>query len=394
VRTTKKAAANVLTGVELFCGIGGFRVAAEGLGIKTIWANDLDQQACDVYSARFGADGVVQGDIAELVDSVPPHDVLTAGFPCQPFSAAGKKLGVKDPRGTLFQSIVDVLERRAPKYFTLENVKRILTMERGVHFATVLAALSRLPYFLEWRVLNAKHFGLAQNRERVVIVGHRIDGESPRSTAVRLLTATDARQLPRPLIRLLDAPNAWPAIEDHALKFPNWGLAVNGKFLAGEIELFSDGAPEVTLRDVLLRNPPPEYDLTESTLARLGENEPVERFVQGVEILSNQAGGARMGYTIFGIEGLAPTLTASTSRHYERYKIGDRYRRLTPVEYARLQGFSDDHCASRRGYDQYSLYGNAVPPPLVQWAMQRLLSGDAVCSSELSAAEPELFDAI
>lgn len=79
-----------------------------------------------------------------------------------------------------------------------------------------------------------------------------------------------------------------------------------------------------------------------------------------------------MGYTIFGISGVAPTLTSTTSRHYERYKIGNRYRRLTNVEYARLQGFPDDHCKAVSVYEQYALFGNAVPPPLVEWVMGQL----------------------
>jgi DNA (cytosine-5)-methyltransferase 1 len=80
-----------------------------------------------------------------------------------------------------------------------------------------------------------------------------------------------------------------------------------------------------------------------------------------------------MGYTIFGINGVAPTLTATTSRHYERYKVGDRYRRLTNVEYARLQGFPDDHCRAVSVYDQYALFGNAVPPPVVEWVLRQIL---------------------
>jgi DNA (cytosine-5)-methyltransferase 1 len=81
-----------------------------------------------------------------------------------------------------------------------------------------------------------------------------------------------------------------------------------------------------------------------------------------------------MGYTIFGTSGLAPTLTAATSRHYERYKINGRYRRLTNIEYARIQGFPDNHCREVSIYDQYGLFGNAVPPPIVKWVLGRLQS--------------------
>ena len=81
-----------------------------------------------------------------------------------------------------------------------------------------------------------------------------------------------------------------------------------------------------------------------------------------------------MGYTVFGIEGVASTLTSTTSRHYERYKIGDKYRRLTDVEYARLQGFPDDHCLAVALRDRYILYGNAVPPPMVSWTLQKIMA--------------------
>lgn len=100
-----------------------------------------------------------------------------------------------------------------------------------------------------------------------------------------------------------------------------------------------------------------------------------------------------MGYTIFGVAGIAPTLTASTSRHYERYKIGDKYRRLTPIEYARLQGFSDDHCNSVSGYDQYMLYGNALPPPIARWVLRRLLFIGSNPMSTPITIQPELFHA-
>lgn len=79
-----------------------------------------------------------------------------------------------------------------------------------------------------------------------------------------------------------------------------------------------------------------------------------------------------MGYTVFGTKGLSPTLTASTSRHYERYKIGDKFRRLTNIEYARLQGFPDDHCVGVTVYDQYQLYGNAIPPQMAEWALTKI----------------------
>src|SRR5262249_49025274 len=113
--------------VELFAGIGGFRIAADRRGLKTTWANDNASKACAVYRSRFGSRELVEGALRELRGSIPPHDVLTAGFPCQPFSSAGKKKGIRDPRGTLFHVIVETLDRLQPRFFVLENVKRLLT---------------------------------------------------------------------------------------------------------------------------------------------------------------------------------------------------------------------------------------------------------------------------
>lgn len=90
-----------------------------------------------------------------------------------------------------------------------------------------------------------------------------------------------------------------------------------------------------------------------------------------------------MGYTVFGINGLAPTLTSSTNRHYERYQINNQYRRLTPIEYARIQGFPDNHCEGISTYDQYALYGNAVLPPMVKWVIHRLMTHQSIYFNDL-----------
>jgi DNA (cytosine-5)-methyltransferase 1 len=365
-----------LTTVELFCGIGGFRHAADKLGLRTVWANDFSASACSVYRNRYGSDVLHEGDIRAALESIPSHDILTGGFPCQPFSAAGKKAGIRDPRGTLFQTIVDVVRQKQPKHFVLENVKRLLSMEHGVHFATVLSALSSLDYFIEWRVLNAKDFGLAQNRERVIIVGTRIHGDDGLMSVPDALRLAMQSEISHGVRTMLRDSSGWKSFEKHNAKFPFWGVALHGKYFSVDLQGFSAALPKVSLLDVLDAEVADEYDYTEQTLGRLHMNETVDRFVHGVEIISNQGGGARMGYTIFGVNGLAPTLTASTSRHYERYQIGDRYRRLTPQEYARLQGFSDDHCSIAKGYDQYALYGNAVPPPMVEWVLGRLVKGN------------------
>jgi DNA (cytosine-5)-methyltransferase 1 len=188
---------------------------------------------------------------------------------------------------------------------------------------------------------------------------------------IKLASVSDLGALGRSKQNLLDTAS-WRSIHKHRRKFDNWGIAFKGSFFSCDLSGFSLKTEKVVLADVLESRVSDDFDFTESTLDWIANNTEVNRFVHGVEILSNQKGGARMGYTIFGVNGIAPTLTSTTSRHYERYKIGDRYRRLTNVEYARIQGFPDDHCAKLSVYDQYALYGNAVPPPMAQWVLKRL----------------------
>jgi DNA (cytosine-5)-methyltransferase 1 len=355
--------------VELFAGVGGFRLAVERAGWSTLWANDVCPKACSVYRDRFGEGEIRGGDFAAFRDAVPAHDLLTAGFPCQPFSSAGKKKGIRDTRGTLFEGIVEILRRHQPAFFVLENVKRLLAMEEGRHFAAILAALARLDYALEWRLLNAAHFGLPQNRERVFLIGVRREGQP---AAVRLASALDLACLDGQAAARLFRSDGWQAISRHGKRFPTWGLAGGGRMFAADLEGFSFAQGPVTLGSVLQPDVAEEFDFTEATLGWIRSNTIVNRFVRGVEVLSNQRGGARMGYTIYGVNGLAPTLTSATSRHYERYKVGARYRRLTNVEYARIQGFPDDHCRAVPLRAQYALLGNAVPPAMAAWVLGRL----------------------
>jgi len=133
--------------VELFAGIGGFRLASDELGIKTIWANDINDNAAKIYQQYGGS--FVQGDIRNLRHLIPNHHLLTAGLPCQPFSSAGKKKGINDPRGTLFEVVAQIIKTHSPLFFVLENVKRLLSMDKGQHFATILNSLSSLGYLIE-----------------------------------------------------------------------------------------------------------------------------------------------------------------------------------------------------------------------------------------------------
>ena len=164
--------------VDLFCGIGGFHLAAKSatqeLGFieECVWACDIDKWARETYSENFGIEP--DGDITEVnpID-IPDHDLLCAGFPCQPFSVFGKMRGFEDTRGTLFFEIARTLKKKNPRFFILENVKQLVSHRGGETLAVILETLNDLGYNYHKRVLDARNFGLPQKRERVIIVGQR-----------------------------------------------------------------------------------------------------------------------------------------------------------------------------------------------------------------------------
>ena len=225
----------VLKFIELFAGIGGFRYGLENCGdilqskttkniqknmpfikerkagFACVWANEWDKYACQIYRKNFGNKNIrpiesqlhkrpkklnspkdkllkrkcldsekwdeksrlYEGDIRSIsAESIPDHDLLTAGFPCPSFSIAGKRKGFKDFRGALFFEICRIAEVKKPHLLLLENVKGLLSHEDGETFTIILDSLSELGYNCEWEVLNSKNFGVPQNRERVFIIGH------------------------------------------------------------------------------------------------------------------------------------------------------------------------------------------------------------------------------
>ncbi len=166
------------TFIDLFAGIGGFRMAMQQLGGKCVFSSEWDKEAQRTYYANYGE--VPFGDITQ--DSVKAYipdnfDVLCAGFPCQAFSIAGKRGGFEDVRGTLFFDVAEIIKRKRPKAVFLENVKGLLSHDKGRTFQTILNTLREdLGYTVpEPRILNAKNYGLPQNRERVYIVAFRDD---------------------------------------------------------------------------------------------------------------------------------------------------------------------------------------------------------------------------
>ncbi len=159
--------------IDLFAGIGGIRLGFDQAfdGVNCVFTSEIDKFAIQTYKANFGDDNI-HGDITEISEfDVPEHDILLAGFPCQPFSQAGLKKGFSDTRGTLFFDIERILLERKPKAFLLENVKQLRGHDKGRTLQVILDHLKDAGYVVYHDVLKARDFGIPQNRERIFIVG-------------------------------------------------------------------------------------------------------------------------------------------------------------------------------------------------------------------------------
>lgn len=158
--------------IDLFAGIGGIRLGFEKIGAECVFSSEWDKHAQDMYEENFGERPL--GDINEInPKDIPDHDFLLAGFPCQPFSIAGKQLGFADTRGTLFFNIEKILEEKRPYGFLLENVSRLVTHDKGRTFKVIIDKLENLGYTVYYKVLNTIDFGLPQLRKRIYIVGFK-----------------------------------------------------------------------------------------------------------------------------------------------------------------------------------------------------------------------------
>lgn len=173
---------NKFTFIDLFAGIGGFHVAAKNNGGKCLFASEIDQYAKEAYTANYNLQPY--GDITQINSiNIPAHDLLCAGFPCQPFSIIGNRLGFDDMRGTLFFEIARILQAKRPSMLVLENVKQLSTHNRKKTITRILQSLNTLGYKIYWKVINALDCGIPQKRERTIIVGfsdHSVDFSWPK----------------------------------------------------------------------------------------------------------------------------------------------------------------------------------------------------------------------
>lgn len=162
--------------IDLFCGVGGFRLALEAVGGRCVFSSEIDKFAQKTYSANFGE--VPRGDITEIpADEVPPHEVIAGGFPCQSFSMAGERKGLSDPRGSLFYEVLRIASTHEPRALFLENVPGLLSHSRGATFRVMIDALNEAGYRVSWAVIDSSPL-VPQRRVRVYIVALR--GEGPR----------------------------------------------------------------------------------------------------------------------------------------------------------------------------------------------------------------------
>ena len=297
--------------IDLFAGIGGFRLALDSFGGKCVFTSEIDKHAQQVYKANYG--DLPEGDIAQISSqSIPAHNILCGGFPCQPFSISGKQKGFDDIRGTAFFEIIRIAEFHQPQMLLLENVKNFATHNQGQTLKTVISSLNKIGYEVNHQLLNASHFGLPQNRERIFFVAFRKD-----------LNPTKKFQFPKPthsLVRLKDI-----ILTDSETK--------SFRIQRGDVSYHNTS--EKSLADF------PQKPVRIGTVGKGGQGERIYHENGHAITLSAYGGG----------------IGAKTGL----YLINGHLRKLAPAECARLQGFPDNFKLTSSTIQSYKQLGNAVP---------------------------------
>lgn len=318
------------TFIDLFAGIGGFRIAMQNLGGKCVYSSEWDLQAQKTYLTNYGE--VPYGDITKETTKqyIPDNfDVLCAGFPCQAFSLAGKRRGFEETRGTLFFDVAEILRRKRPKAFFLENVKGLMIHDKGKTLDTILNVLRNdLDYYVpDPEIVNAMNFGVPQHRERIYIVGFRKD------------TKVNSFKYPKPT----DTTKRFIDIrEEHEVS--------------------------------------PKYYLSTQYQQTLIEHKK-----------RHESKGNGFGYEIIADDGVANAIVVGGMGRERNIVIDKRltdftpvtnikgeinhdgWRRMTPREWARLQGFPDLFIIPVADASAYKQFGNSVAVPAIQATAQMLL---------------------
>ncbi len=318
-----------LTFIDLFAGIGGIRTAFESLGGECVFSSEWDKYCQQTYKENFGE--TPAGDIREIKEEdIPKHEILTGGFPCQAFSIAGKRGGFEDIRGTLFFEVARIIRYHNPKIVFLENVKGLMNHDKGRTIKTIVTVLrDDLGYFVpEPQIINAKDFGVPQNRERVIIVGFRKDlgitsfsYPKPKNIPVCIEDILEENEV-SPKYYLSDAYLG--SLRAHKKRHESKG---NG--FGFEIKEHKDIANAIVVGGMGR-----ERNLIVDT--RLTDFKPVTK------------------------------IKGNINKEY--------IRRLTPREWARLQGFHDDFKIPVSDAQAYKQFGNSVAIPAIQAVAEQVLN--------------------
>lgn len=309
--------------VELFAGVGGFRLGFDlAGGFETVYSNDFDKACKVTFDGYFGEGAMDLRDIQTVnEDEIPDCDVLTAGFPCQPFSKIGKLHGFADARGTLFFDVLRILKAKRPKAFVLENVKNLVNHDKGNTFERIRDGLeNELGYHVHYKVLNSKDFGVPQDRKRIYIVGFR---------------------------------------DDVKFEFPKE----------------SGSIPKIS--DVLEENVHDYYFLSDKYLNGLEahrQRHEDKGHGFGYRVLSPEGISSAL---VVGNMGRERNLIQDTARPNGKNRIGAPLnargiRKLTVRECARLQGFPDDYKFPEQVTIGYKQLGNAVSVPVAKAVAEQL----------------------
>lgn len=322
---------SAFTFIDLFAGIGGMRIAYEQAGGRCVYSNEWNKYSQQTYFANFGEQP--DGDITKVDEnSIPDHDILVAGFPCQPFSIAGvskkqslgRATGFEDKtQGTLFFDICRILKAKRPKAFMLENVKNLKSHDRGRTFKVITEALEELDYEVFHAVLDGQNY-VPQHRERILIVGF------------------DRKR---------------------------YGRDLGFRFNITPVE------PRPVIRDILETYVDDKYTLTDKLWAYLQNYAAKHR-----------AAGNGFGYGIADPDGVSRTLSARYYKDGSEILIeqeGKNPRRLTPRECARLQGFPDDFIIPVSDTQAYKQFGNSVVVPLMTNVAQLVVAKMQELDSEM-----------
>ena len=312
--------------IDLFCGIGGFRLALESFGAECLFSIDNNKQAVDTYDTNFNSNSY--GDITQLNENdIPKHDILCAGFPCQAFSISGKQKGFEDTRGTLFFDVVRIAEYHKPKILFLENVGNLKNHDKGRTFKIIKNTLRSIGYNVYYDILNASKFGVPQARKRIYIIGIRKD------------------------------------IDNHDFKFPQ---ETNELISIKNILLPNDECEEFLLKK--------EYDLDLDKVKKFNkiQNRPLR-------IGTVNKGG--QGDRIYSENGHAITLSAEGGGNGARtglYYIDKKIRKLHPRETARLMGFPEDYILNPSTNQAHKQFGNSVIVDMVQYITKEIINDGSV----------------